>query len=41
MVDLNFLKAFFIEQSRDDFNAIKQVIDENTQASGVAGFCHT
>ena len=34
VVDLNYLKAFFIEQSRDDFNAIKQVIDENTQASG-------
>jgi peptidoglycan/xylan/chitin deacetylase (PgdA/CDA1 family) len=34
VVDLNYLKAFFIEQSRDDFDAIKHVIDANTQATG-------
>jgi peptidoglycan/xylan/chitin deacetylase (PgdA/CDA1 family) len=34
VVDLNYLKAFFIEQSRDDFDAIKQVIDDNAQARG-------
>jgi peptidoglycan/xylan/chitin deacetylase (PgdA/CDA1 family) len=32
--DLNYLKAFFIEQSRDNVNAIKQVIDANTAANG-------
>lgn len=32
--DLNYLKAFFIEQSRDDFDAIKQTIDANTIANG-------
>jgi peptidoglycan/xylan/chitin deacetylase (PgdA/CDA1 family) len=34
MVDLNYLKAFFIEQSRDDFDAIKRVIEENARAKG-------
>jgi peptidoglycan/xylan/chitin deacetylase (PgdA/CDA1 family) len=34
VVDLNYLKAFFIEQSRDDFDAIRQIIDDNTQAVG-------
>lgn len=34
VVDLNYLKAFFIEQSRDDFDAIKQIIDDNAQAMG-------
>jgi peptidoglycan/xylan/chitin deacetylase (PgdA/CDA1 family) len=34
VVDLNYLKAFFIEQSRDDFDAIKHVIDNNSQAVG-------
>jgi len=34
MVDLNYLQAFFIEQSRDDFDAIKQIIDDNAQARG-------
>ena len=34
MVDLNYLKAFFIEQSRDDFDAIKHIIDDNTKAMG-------
>jgi peptidoglycan/xylan/chitin deacetylase (PgdA/CDA1 family) len=34
VVDLNYLKGFFIEQSRDDFDAIKQIIDGNTQAMG-------
>jgi peptidoglycan/xylan/chitin deacetylase (PgdA/CDA1 family) len=34
VVDLNYLKAFFIEQSRDDFDAIRQIIDDNAQAVG-------
>jgi hypothetical protein len=34
VVDLNYLSAFFIEQSRDDFDAIKHIIDDNTQAMG-------
>jgi Predicted xylanase/chitin deacetylase len=34
IVDLNYLKAFFIEQSRDNFDAIKQTIDDNTCAKG-------
>jgi len=34
MVDLNYLKAFFIEQSRDDFDAVKHIIDDNTEAMG-------
>src|SRR5215469_9694420 len=33
-VDLNCLKAFFIEQSRDNFAAIKQTIDGNARAKG-------
>ncbi len=32
--DLNFLKAFFLEQSRDDFAAIQGVIDANARANG-------
>lgn len=32
--DLNYLKAFFIEQSREDFNAISGVIDANARACG-------
>jgi peptidoglycan/xylan/chitin deacetylase (PgdA/CDA1 family) len=34
VVDLNYLKGFFIEQSRDDLDAIKHVIDDNMQAIG-------
>jgi peptidoglycan/xylan/chitin deacetylase (PgdA/CDA1 family) len=34
IVDLNYLNGFFIEQSRDDFNAIKQTIDANARANG-------
>lgn len=34
VIDLNHLKAFFIEQSRDDFNTIKQIIDDNARAVG-------
>ena len=34
IVDLNYLKAFFIEQSRDNFDAIKQTIDGNARAKG-------
>jgi len=34
VLDLNYLKAFFIEQSRDDFNAIRQTIDANARANG-------
>jgi peptidoglycan/xylan/chitin deacetylase (PgdA/CDA1 family) len=33
-VDLNYLKAFFLEQSRDNFPAIKQTIDGNACAKG-------
>jgi peptidoglycan/xylan/chitin deacetylase (PgdA/CDA1 family) len=33
-MDLNYLKAFFIEQSRDNFAAIKQTIDGNARAKG-------
>ena len=33
-VDLNYLKAFFIEQSRDNFDVIKQTIDGNTSSNG-------
>jgi peptidoglycan/xylan/chitin deacetylase (PgdA/CDA1 family) len=33
-IDLNYLKAFFIEQSRDNFDAIKQTIDANACAKG-------
>jgi peptidoglycan/xylan/chitin deacetylase (PgdA/CDA1 family) len=32
--DLNYLKAFFIEQSRDNFETIKQAIDGNARARG-------
>lgn len=32
--DLNFLKAFFLEKSRDDPGFIKQVIDQNCEARG-------
>jgi len=32
--DLNYLKAFFIEQSRGNFAEIKQVIDANARAKG-------
>jgi peptidoglycan/xylan/chitin deacetylase (PgdA/CDA1 family) len=34
VVDLNYMKAFFIEQSRDDFNSIRQMIDANARANG-------
>jgi peptidoglycan/xylan/chitin deacetylase (PgdA/CDA1 family) len=33
-VDLSLLQAFFIEQSRDDLDAIKRVIDETVAAKG-------
>jgi peptidoglycan/xylan/chitin deacetylase (PgdA/CDA1 family) len=32
--DLNYLKAFFIEQSRENFDAISSVIDANARAQG-------
>ena len=32
--DLNYLKAFFIEQSRENFDVISSVIDENARARG-------
>jgi peptidoglycan/xylan/chitin deacetylase (PgdA/CDA1 family) len=32
--DLNSLKAFFLEQSRDNFDAIRTVIDANKRANG-------
>jgi peptidoglycan/xylan/chitin deacetylase (PgdA/CDA1 family) len=34
VADLNYLKAFFIEQSRDNLDAIKQTIDANTRVNG-------
>jgi len=34
IVDLNYLKAFFIEQSRDGFDAVKQTIDATARAKG-------
>jgi peptidoglycan/xylan/chitin deacetylase (PgdA/CDA1 family) len=34
VTDLNYLKAFFIEQSRDNFGAIEAVIQENARANG-------
>jgi peptidoglycan/xylan/chitin deacetylase (PgdA/CDA1 family) len=33
-MDLNYLKAFFIEQSRGNFGEIKQVVDANARAKG-------
>ena len=33
-VDLNYLSAYFLEQSRDDPGAIKRVIDENCRVGG-------
>jgi peptidoglycan/xylan/chitin deacetylase (PgdA/CDA1 family) len=32
--DLNYLRAFFIEQSRDNFDAIKRTIDDSSRARG-------
>jgi peptidoglycan/xylan/chitin deacetylase (PgdA/CDA1 family) len=34
IADLNYLKSFFIEQSRDNLDAIKQTIDANARARG-------
>lgn len=34
ITDLNYLKAFFIEQSREDIDGIKQVIDQNMVRNG-------
>jgi peptidoglycan/xylan/chitin deacetylase (PgdA/CDA1 family) len=34
MTDANYLNAFFLEQSRDDFDAIKRVIDGTVNARG-------
>ena len=33
-IDLNLLKAFFLEKSRNDANAIKKIIDQNCQNRG-------
>lgn len=33
-VDLNLLKAFFLEKSRDDIDSVKQLIDDNKRACG-------
>jgi hypothetical protein len=33
-MDLNYLKAFFIEQSRDDFGEIKKIIDATCRDRG-------
>ncbi|HEU0119615.1 MAG TPA: polysaccharide deacetylase family protein [Bryobacteraceae bacterium] len=32
--DLNYLRAYFIEQARGDFAAVKQIIDRNRDANG-------
>jgi peptidoglycan/xylan/chitin deacetylase (PgdA/CDA1 family) len=32
--DLNYLKAFFLEQSRDDLDSIKRAVDDNSRAGG-------
>jgi peptidoglycan/xylan/chitin deacetylase (PgdA/CDA1 family) len=32
--DLNYLSAYFLEQSRDDIEAIKLIIDKNAEAGG-------
>jgi peptidoglycan/xylan/chitin deacetylase (PgdA/CDA1 family) len=34
VTDLNYLSAFFLEQSRDDFDEIKRVIDANRHKNG-------
>ena len=34
VVDINYLKSFFIEQSRDKFDTIRQTIDANVRAAG-------
>jgi peptidoglycan/xylan/chitin deacetylase (PgdA/CDA1 family) len=34
ITDLNYLKAFFIEQSRDNIRAIEEIIDANQRANG-------
>ncbi len=34
MTDLNLLKAYFIEKSRDNPETVKEVIDQNSQAKG-------
>ena len=33
-IDLNFLRAFFLEQSRGDSTAVKALIDQNCRSSG-------
>lgn len=33
-VDLNYLRSFFLEQSRDDFATVRRVIDANRNARG-------
>jgi len=33
-LDLNFLQAFFLEQSRDDFDSIARLIDANNREKG-------
>jgi len=32
--DVNYLKAFFLEQSRDDMDAIKRTVDQNARLGG-------
>jgi len=34
LTDLNYLKGFFLEQSRDDFDAVKRTIDANARDKG-------
>lgn len=33
-IDLNYLASFFLEQSRDNFGAVKSVIEQNRRACG-------
>lgn len=34
LADLNYLRAYFLEQARGDFSAVKQIINQNREAKG-------
>ena len=34
IADLNYLRAYFLEQARGDFSAVKQIIDQNHETKG-------
>ncbi len=34
VADLNYLRAYFLEQAKGDFSAVKQIIDQNRDAKG-------